>query len=258
MAEFNSQKDLVKKISEKIDQLELGQLSIDELDQYVKATRDLYERAVVIKYKAIEEKVKGPKLDQEEAANHQSNENSFTPAEEPIEKEVIPKSEPENIEFSLFDDEEEENHEIQQAEEDVISEETNEEVINEEPAAIVEVENEEVEQKESEVEVATVAPPTNSFSSFFTSVNTTTKNQIGFSKLDTLIGSFGLNERLQYINELFDGSSETFSEAIKKLDAQQSLENAEGYSAQLATENEWDLESETVEEFVQKICRRYA
>jgi hypothetical protein len=77
-------------------------------------------------------------------------------------------------------------------------------------------------------------------------------------KLETLIGSFGLNERLQYINELFDGSSEGFSEAIKaidhSLDMNQAIDAITGY----AVEHHWDLESETVEDFIVKVKRRYA
>ena len=75
--------------------------------------------------------------------------------------------------------------------------------------------------------------------------------------MDTLVGSFGLNERLQYINELFDGSSEDFSNAVKTLDNQSSSQNAFLKVAEIGTLNNWDIQSETVEEFMQKIKRRY-
>ncbi len=83
-------------------------------------------------------------------------------------------------------------------------------------------------------------------------------SQFGLVKLDSLLGSFGLNERLQFINELFDGSSEAFSIAIKNLDQQPSSEHARSKVAECAVENNWDVESETVAEFMQKIIRRYA
>lgn len=83
-------------------------------------------------------------------------------------------------------------------------------------------------------------------------------SQFGLVKLDSLLGSFGLNERLQFINELFDGSSEGFSNAIKHLDQQASAEQAKTKVAEYAVENNWDVESETVVEFMQKIVRRYA
>jgi hypothetical protein len=79
------------------------------------------------------------------------------------------------------------------------------------------------------------------------------------SKLDTLIGSFGLNERLQFINELFGGSSEAFSDAVKVLDARTGLDSAREKMAEFATSNNWgDADVETITDFVAKIKRRYA
>jgi len=76
--------------------------------------------------------------------------------------------------------------------------------------------------------------------------------------LDSLIGSFTLNEKLLFINELFGGSSDNFSIAVKKLDNQHNLSVAMEAMAEMAASYAWDLESETIEEFMHKICRRYA
>lgn len=76
--------------------------------------------------------------------------------------------------------------------------------------------------------------------------------------LETLIGSFTLNERLQFINELFEGSSDSFSTAVKNLDNLDGLDSARTVIVDYASTNNWDLESEIVEDFLVKICRRYA
>jgi hypothetical protein len=76
--------------------------------------------------------------------------------------------------------------------------------------------------------------------------------------LETLIGSFSLNEKLQFINELFDGSSDAFSSATKKLDACENMSIAREQLSDYASSYNWDLESEIVEDFIFKICRRYA
>lgn len=76
--------------------------------------------------------------------------------------------------------------------------------------------------------------------------------------LETLIGSFSLNEKLQFINELFDGSSDAFSTATKKLDACQQMSEAREQLSDYSSTYNWDLESEIVEDFIFKICRRYA
>ena len=92
----------------------------------------------------------------------------------------------------------------------------------------------------------------------YNQVDSNIASQFGVTKIQSLIGSFGINERLQFINELFDGSSEDFSNAIKTLDQQVSSENARTKVAEFAVSNNWDVESETVSEFMQKIIRRYA
>jgi hypothetical protein len=92
----------------------------------------------------------------------------------------------------------------------------------------------------------------------FNQVEAITATQFGLVKIDSLIGSFGLNERLQYINELFDGSSENFSDAVKVLDNQSTIESAKTKTAELALINNWDIESDTIVEFMQKVVRRYA
>lgn len=76
--------------------------------------------------------------------------------------------------------------------------------------------------------------------------------------LETLIGSFTLNERLQFINELFEGSSDSFSSAVKKLDLLDGLDSARAAVGEFASIKNWDLDSEIVEDFLVKICRRYA
>jgi hypothetical protein len=89
-------------------------------------------------------------------------------------------------------------------------------------------------------------------------IETNVRQNYSIVPLDTLIGSFSLNEKLQLINELFGGSSDEFSSSIKRLDTQVNLESARSILADMAENQRWDLESETTEEFILKICRRYA
>jgi hypothetical protein len=77
------------------------------------------------------------------------------------------------------------------------------------------------------------------------------------SKLDTLIGAFGFNEKYQCIQELFNGSSEDFNQAIDVLDTLTNFQEAEKQLEFYVHLNKWDLESEIVAEFVRKIERRF-
>ncbi len=81
--------------------------------------------------------------------------------------------------------------------------------------------------------------------------------RLSASKLQTLVGSFGLNDKLQCIRELFGGSSEAFNQSINQLDNQTDFTAAKRVLAQLAQQFSWDLESNLTAEFIQKVERRY-
>ncbi|MDD2981946.1 MAG: hypothetical protein PHQ74_01025 [Crocinitomicaceae bacterium] len=76
-------------------------------------------------------------------------------------------------------------------------------------------------------------------------------------KIQSLVGAFGLNEKLQCIRELYNGSSEEFNQAIEKVDHQTSFEEAKHVLAKNAIANSWDLDSNLVNEFLQKVERRF-
>ena len=82
--------------------------------------------------------------------------------------------------------------------------------------------------------------------------------QLRMTKLDRLAGSFGLNERIQFINELFKGSGDDFSNAISELDSLTDIDNALMRTSVFSADFKWDIESNTVNDFVWKLKRRYA
>jgi hypothetical protein len=89
-------------------------------------------------------------------------------------------------------------------------------------------------------------------------VDNSISSQLAGRKIDTLSGAFGINERLLYINELFDGSGEAFSDAVKMLDSQPGLDEASSKVEELAFKNSWNPEEDVVLEFLALIKRRYA
>lgn len=255
MEQLKSHQELLNKIAELGGKLENGQLSILELDEYTSAIRSLYERAIILKYKAFEEKI-GVVTEEEVHEIEDVFEPTPEPTveEEPVVEAPIEEEKDEPIfDFGIFDNPAE--TEIKNAEDDV-----------EEHISVTHSEKEEegvkIEETIIEARVETTSPTasvnTTNFDSYFNQVVNSMHGQLGFTKLDSLVGSFGLNERLQFINELFDGSSEAFSDAIKILDGQSDIDAAKNKTKEFASSNEWDLESDTVEEFIIKLCRRYA
>ena len=83
-------------------------------------------------------------------------------------------------------------------------------------------------------------------------------SQLMAKKLDSLNGAFGLNEKLQMTHELFNGSSESFYQAVQLFDTLDNFSQAKDVLNKFKEEFSWNLEASLVTEFVQKIARRYA
>lgn len=77
-------------------------------------------------------------------------------------------------------------------------------------------------------------------------------------RLDTLKGAFGFNERMQIVQELFNGDNEAFTEAINTLDQLGSKTEARRKVTGYANRFHWNERSDLVLEFVRKVERRYA
>jgi hypothetical protein len=254
MSNLHNLEQRLKAIQQLIAKLNNSPLSQDELEELVNGTRELYERSVILQYKAFEEKVFG----QREIP--QAIEVTSAPVEEMIADESIPVAEEQQEEqeqeevpafdFSLFDD-------APEAEEVPV---TNEPEVEEHFSASHTVtENDGVIEEQIVVQQVKTTVQ-GDLDPLVASFQREIQQMSGFSapRLETLVGSFGLNERLQFINELFGGSSEAFADAIKELDLAQNLTEALRLSAGYAALNHWDQESETVHDYLAKLKRRYA
>lgn len=276
MTKYLSQKELVKAIETNLSNLESGQLTPDEIEGHLDLVRELYERTLILRYKVFEQHttIETTVPSAEEIAPvieaQELHEEIVSAAGEVIAEEAPDGSGP-------FVEKEEETEAYTAIEFDFFSpgeEPTAEETIQPEPVftpdpAVQGWQTEEKSAPEKEEETESFTPeetydaPTETkgegrYENRIAKIEQEIRNQIGFNSLPTLIGAFGLNERLLYINELFDGSSESFSDAIKYLDTRSNLSETTAFIEEIAEKFNWDIESETVEEFIQKLCRRYA
>ena len=272
-------KELVSAIENGLKKITKGNITLIELEETVASSRELYERLLIVRYKVYENSI----LADEESEEHEDVDNE---TEVKKEEETIPKenqdreiifeeetngiAEDSIIRFDLFatpeiESEVEEDEvlpevekEIEQSiEEDVLPEIEikEEELVEENLDSEEEIENTANDSAETSKEIAEDA--SSLFPKLMKIEKSITQNYQVMT-LETLIGSFTLNERLQFINELFDGSSDLFSSAIKRLDALDNRDSARSVIAEYAAENNWDLDGEVVEDFMLKICSRYA
>ena len=272
-------KELVSAIENGLKKISKGNITLIELEETVASSRELYERLLIVRYKVYENSIlaneeseeleivdKEIEVKKEEETNPDENKD----IEIIFEEETNDIAEDSIIRFDLFatpeiESEVEEDEvlpevekEIEQSiEEDVLPEIEikEEELVEENLDSEEEIENTANDSAETSKEIAEDA------SSLFPKLMKIEKSiaqNYQVMTLETLIGSFTLNERLQFINELFDGSSDLFSSAIKRLDSLDNRDSARSVIAEYAAENNWDLDGEVVEDFMLKICSRYA
>ena len=235
MENIQKYKYQIQEVESLVIKLENGELNLEELTILEGLTRALHERSVILKYKAFEQKV-----------NPEANVVDLSvEASKPVGKDLKGQvTEEPTIEFSILSVDDAAEEEVALTEEKVL-----ESRIVEEPIEAIVVE---LEEKNA------VPNTERSFLDLIQSVDNSINARFNDSKLETLVGAFSLNQKLRYINELFDGSSESFSYAIKSLDAKPTMDEAKEIISSLASEHEWDTEEESVIEFMAVLNRRYA
>ena len=262
-----------------VEKLESGHLSPEEMELLVEDAKELYERMIILRYKIYETNVLGVQAPVISASLRQPEIETpidlfgsiDEPASEPEFEVTFASGESEERNEEVFYDENEEQledeEEEEQANEDAEAEE--EAVAEEEEEASEEEMSEEVAEVEAELEEPaeeTTAAQTANWEPEFSGeqpiwmaeMEANIRDNRSVFPLESLIGAFTLNEKLQFINELFDGSSDEFSSNIKQLDQLASMDAARNMLTELSQTFNWDTESEIVEDFIYKICRRYA
>ncbi len=200
-----------------------------------------------------EEKVSYPLEldDEEETEEEEVIENSFASVDE------LEEEDEQEEEGSFLDqDESSLSEELVEATEfnnsDILEEEEDEEVQNVNPEPFIEETPIEVPQTNYEPQFSADQPI------WMAEMEANIRDNRSIFPLETLAGAFTLNEKLQFINELFDGSSDDFSSSVKQLDQLANMDAARNMLAELSQSFNWDTESEIVEDFLFKICRRHA
>lgn len=273
-------KSVLKSIENHLTALEKGTLDAEGLEAFVNQSRLLYEQAVVLQYKAYEKQVFGSV---ESESIPKSNENKeeiivektfvSEPTTSELSSEIPIQFEPPVAEYEVHLTTEEPTvvqfvsqptldfglpHEEEKT---VEREELTSSRLDHLNAHVQNV-SEDLEESKLEVVQEFAAPSTvdngsSMLHSKFGVIDELFFKRIGHTRLTALQQSFPLNDRMLFIRELFQGSGEKFSEALTHLDAaagySEALEVAAGYAHTFG----WDLESSTVNGFVNMIKRRH-
>ena len=76
--------------------------------------------------------------------------------------------------------------------------------------------------------------------------------------MEDLTKAFGISEKFLFMNELFEGDSESYKEALNRLNSFSNWSDAEKELLKLSGNHGWDQESEYVNRFIAVVERRYA
>lgn len=251
-------KKIVNQISVYQEKLDQATLSQEELQDFQNLATLLHERLVILNYKA------------KEALVFERSEKEVMEQEQQVEEPEAraPKNENQDNTGILFDfsaptvneDVEKVTSEIQDLEEEKTIEK--EEFSSEE--VIIPDEVEEVESAPSEITATRITEIKKddvvySFYERFSKLgDDSVMGMLSGQKIDSLSGAFGLNDRLQFINELFKGDTETFNSTVQTLDNQTSKEEAKIKLSEIAAQHQWEPDDILVEDFAKLVHRRYA
>lgn len=275
---MSQMKTLIDSISKNISAIKGSNITIEELDFLVEQTNLLHERLVILRYKVYEQK-NGLDTPIETVVEATEINETSIPLESDS-KDKFPEQKP--FDFSLFEEEEEAllESDPEKTIEEHYSETT---ILDEENGIIEEITIKEhsatVEEGDSIIMINKEETTTIAFSSTeepklgndivasdhpliaqFRALEKNARIERAIVPIDSLIGSFSLTEKLQFINGLFGGSSEAFASATKQLNDQPNMTAAILALVNIAETNSWDfaISAETIDEFMAKLCRRYA
>lgn len=254
MATFNSHQDILKKLQALSHKLAENKLTLEEMNAFQTLAQELYERTIILNYKAKEEKVYQEKNTPDKPIPT-TDEKSLKAEEK--EDEVVPEeANTENIMFDFSGDEPIDNEPVSEKKEKQSEPEEKEEI---DLAEVEEVKPEKTTVTHTHTTEISNDDTVVSFYQKFTKVHDDSlMDVLASQKLDTLKGALGLNDKMQIISELFDGNAADFEKAIEKLDQQESDDKARITLSEIAAQHQWEQDHVLVEDFAKLVERRYA
>ena len=303
MTAFKSKEELLSTINESFEAINQGNIDIASMDELVNCTRQLYERTLIIRHKALElfvaekpvsfekdlssdtplkeDAIVTPvqNIKVEEVSGLISEEEIVNPELAVEEKQEEKRTEPvfsvrdkeEDFAFDLFGSDELVDTSNTELHEETMPEEDNVElpktigdIMRENQSdlsveRILEEEQQILAEEEEKEEVPVVNATTNT-PRFFARYNAIADNpsaKMIAPKIESLNTAFGLGEKLMYIRELFDGSSDAFDYTVKSVEKVNSFEDAKNILNDVAHSNNWNLEEQATLDFVNKVERRF-
>jgi hypothetical protein len=279
MAHNKGMKVTFEAIEQAIQAMENGTLDSNGLDLLVANSRELYEKLLILQYKAYEKQVFGDTTPvvqdtQVESKVNPVQEIAVETVDEPIEAIGFNMAEVEHTEdlpvvelvsqptfdFSFNEavpTEPSENparEELHESRLDQLNLHAHVESKTESPVV---AEDESIQEMPSHQNASETLTIEHALVAKYAKIEDTFFKRIGHTKIQSLQQSFPLNDRLLFNRELFSGAGDVFSQAVNELDAAHSYTDALQIASRYADRFDWKIESPAVNGFIDMIKRRH-
>lgn len=256
MSVFGTNEELNERIGGELKKLKSQSLTHVELDKLVADSRELYERLVVLRYKAFEQAVKKEVVVPDEVQVNAPQDERVEPDVVELHETTLDDEQEVGFSFQLFDElvPMEEDGAVPPAEENKTHE-----VVSEEPTRIAETAQPEVVIGEQPVSKSNAFSPATSLLEKLSEQHNQNRlsDRLKLSPVSSLKTTFTLNDRIRFSQGLFSGDSDQFRQAVEFLDNCTSLSVAKAQLVSYAELHKWDMESKDVEHFYEFIERRF-
>ena len=264
MNQFDSIQEITSRLNELASQLTHTKLSKEELSEFENLSRQVFERAVILSYKAKEESVYGKSAQTEvkelvSALAPEVEESNAVELVEEIEESPEPIANAGEIQFDFSG-----GFDAPVAPKEVVKvEEAEIPTPIPTPAPIVEEKIEKPAAVEEKSQLQEILSGGNSdksqsfYAHFSSAYQEAVKDKLSHLKIRSLKGAFGLNDRLLFIRELFNNNSDEFNTIVEELDQLEGSEPALRKLSMLAAHKSWNKEDAAVKDFVNMVNRRY-
>jgi hypothetical protein len=264
---FQSMNELSRMISEKIARLEEGKLLAEEISGLSNEIRELYDRIVVLQYKALE---KGLKTNKEtvppvtfiKATEPRVDEKTVAVAEtlKQVQSDVV---EIQPMKFTVVDAPkvEAKPQEVIQPKVEPVAEQKPIQTSFFEPVAeknevtanptISNVPKTSIAEKYASEQKTSIAEK------FAAEQKMTLADKLKMTRINDLRTSIGINQKFLFMNDLFEGENTVFNNAINRLNSCGNGDEAKTVLLEYSMKYGWSKDSERVVQFFELIERRY-
>jgi hypothetical protein len=231
---YKSITELTSELNVLAQKIDAGQLEYDELEDVCSRASQLYERLIILKYKAAERLIKG---DDFETLKSKFRVNVKRTNQLSLE-EVISDTVKEKLE---------------KAQTNFLEDLTPETTTAKEPEKVA-VE----EPKKHPIVAVEKSNSSASVNDKFSGQNKKTlADKLNKSPIKNLKTHIGINMKFLFINDLFNGDNIPYNGLIEKLDELNNFEDAKTYLEPIKSSMKWDEEHPSVVAFLELVERRY-